>query len=318
MGRVRDAWGPDNIGDLTGRTALVTGANSGIGFEAALELAAHGAHVVLACRDLDKAQRAADRITGAAENSSVELLSLDLSKLTSVRRAAAEFSDRHARLDLLVNNAGVMATPRMVTDDGFELQMATNYLGHFALTGLLLGHLLTTSASRVVNVSSKAHLIGRIDFSDIAGVAHYNRSIAYGRSKLANLMFTYELNRRLDAARSSSIAVAAHPGWARSNLAVTGPTMGASGPVRRFGEIAGRHFGQASAAGALPTLFACCSDEVRGGDFYGPGGLAGLVGPVVKANSSRKSRNAASAEKLWRASEELTDVHYVFDSCERS
>jgi NAD(P)-dependent dehydrogenase (short-subunit alcohol dehydrogenase family) len=312
LGSPRRAWGPDDIGDLTGKTALITGANSGIGFEAALELAAHGAHVVLACRNLDNAQRAAERIHGLADNSSVETLSLDLAKLASVRSAARDFAGAHARLDLLVNNAGVMATPLKVTDDGFELQIATNFLGHFALTGLLLGHLLTTPSSRVVTVSSKAHLIGRIDFNDIAGTANYNRAIAYGRSKLAGLLFTYELDRRLKEIQSSSIAVAVHPGWAKSSLAVSGPTMDRSGPVRRLGEIAGRHFGQASAAGALPTLYACSSRDVQGGEFYGPRGLGGLVGPPVNVNSSRQSHRVDYAKKLWSASEELTGVSYAF------
>ena len=195
-----EAWSLDDIGDQTGRVALVTGANSGIGFETARALADHGAHVVLACRDLEKARRAADKLENDLDQSSIELLALDLSDLVSVRRAAEQFLAEHARLDLLINNAGVMGTPYRQTADGFELQMATNHLGHFALTGLLLDRLLTSGRSRVVTVSSLMHRVGHIDFDDVAGLKIRNTWPHYGTSKLANLLFTAELSRRLRGA----------------------------------------------------------------------------------------------------------------------
>ena len=207
-----EAWSLDDIGDQTGRVVLITGANSGIGLETARALADHGAHVVMACRDIEKAQRAADKLENDLDQSSFELLALDLSDLVSVRRAAEQFRSEHARLDLLINNAGVMGTPYRQTADGFELQMATNHLGHFALTGLLLDRLLTSGRSRVVTVSSLMHRNGHIDFDDVAGLKIRNTWQHYGASKLANLLFTAELSRRLLADGETAIAVAAHPG----------------------------------------------------------------------------------------------------------
>ena len=190
-------WSPDDIGDQTGRVALVTGANSGIGFATARALAEKGAHVVLACRNPERARRAADELESDLDRSSIELLTVDLSDLVAVRRSAERFLAEHARLDLLVNNAGVMGTPYRQTADGFELQMATNHLGHFALTGLLLDRLVTSGRSRVVTVSSLMHRIGHIDFDDVAGLKIRNTWSHYGNSKLANLLFTAELDRRL-------------------------------------------------------------------------------------------------------------------------
>ncbi|HEX4081697.1 MAG TPA: oxidoreductase, partial [Acidimicrobiales bacterium] len=222
-------WGPDDIGDLTGTVALVTGANSGIGHETAVELAAHGAHVVLACRDRVKGLQAADHVVGNAAGASVELLVVDLASQSSVHEAARRFTDEHGRLDVLVNNAGVMAAPFACTDDGFERQFATNHLGPFALTGLLLDRMRTLPGSRIVTVSSALHRLGHLDLASaerLQGLAGaHNRWLAYGNTKLANLLFTYELDRRLRAAGAATIAVAAHPGWARTNLATTGPVM---------------------------------------------------------------------------------------------
>jgi NAD(P)-dependent dehydrogenase (short-subunit alcohol dehydrogenase family) len=338
MGRRRATrWGPDDIGDLTGKTMIVTGANSGIGFETAVELAAHGAHVVLACRNSVKGQSAGDRIVGASPGASVEVLPLDLSSQESVRRAATRFTAEHGRLDVLVNNAGVMGTPYYLTEDGFERQFATNHLGPFAFTGLLLDSLLTTPGSRVVTVSSALHRMGRLnlptrlgtptqappeagtptpprpDFSNLQGLGGgHNRWFAYGNTKLANLAFTYELDRRLRAAGANTIAVAAHPGWAQSNLASNGPTMGGSAFRARAGTLAG-HLGQSTAGGALPTLYAAAEPGVAGGEYFGPGGLAEQYGPPVRVRSSRRSHREDDAARLWAASEELTGVHYPLD-----
>jgi NAD(P)-dependent dehydrogenase (short-subunit alcohol dehydrogenase family) len=306
-------WGPDDIRDLTGRVAVVTGANSGIGYEAAVELAAHGAHMVLACRDRARGLQAVDRIMGAAPWATAETVPLDLARLASVREAAARIGAEHGRLDLLVNNAGVMATPFGVTEDGFERQMATNHLGHFALTGLLLDLLLTTGGSRVVTVSSHVHRIGRL-VTPSAGPspAGYSRWLAYANSKLANLYFTYELDRRLRAAGATTLAVAAHPGWARSNLAVNGPATGGSALRARAGAAA-THLGQSAAAGALPTLFAATDPAVVGGRYYGPSGPLGCFGSPGPARSSRRSHRADEAARLWAASEEATGVRFDLD-----
>jgi NAD(P)-dependent dehydrogenase (short-subunit alcohol dehydrogenase family) len=230
----------------------------------------------------------------------------------AVRRSAEQFLAEHARLDLLVNNAGVMGTPYRQTADGFELQMATNHLGHFALTGLLLDRLVTSGRSRVVTVSSLMHRIGHIDFDDVAGLKIRNTWSHYGNSKLANLLFTAELDRRLRAAGESVVAVTAHPGWTRSNLIGNGAALG-NGRVRaRAGSAFGTLLGQTAAAGAWSTLYAATSPDVQSGQFIGPGHLAELFGPPSVVTPNRRARNLADAARLWEVSEDLTDVHYRF------
>jgi NAD(P)-dependent dehydrogenase (short-subunit alcohol dehydrogenase family) len=304
------AWGTDDIGDLTGLVALVTGANSGIGYQTVSALAEHGAHVVMACRDPAKASRAFDTLEGTLPRSSLQLLDLNLSDLFSVRRAAEEFRSEHARLDLLVNNAGVMGTPYRQSADGFELQMATNHLGHFALTGLLLDRLLVSGRSRVVTVSSQMHRIGLLHLDDVAGNTVRNTWVNYGTSKLANLLFTDELSRRLAAAGAPTLAVTAHPGWTRSNLAGTGASVGDKKLRGKFGRFAGRTFGQATATGALPTLYAATGRTVTSGQYIGPSHAFQLFGPPKVVRPDRRARNAETAHRLWDISEELTDVRY--------
>jgi NAD(P)-dependent dehydrogenase (short-subunit alcohol dehydrogenase family) len=303
-------WSAADIGDLTGRIALVTGANSGIGYEVAGALAGHGAHVILACRDAEKARRARDKLESELDRSSLELLDLDLADLVSVRRAAAAVLATHARLDVLVNNAGVMGTPYRQTPDGFELQMATNHLGHFALTGLLLDRIVTTERSRVVTVSSHMHRVGRLRLDDVAGAAPHNTWVTYGTTKLANLLFNAELARRLAAARLSTLAVAAHPGWTRSNLAGNGAALGPNRVRRRLARTAGRTLGQSASAGALPVLCAATSSSVHSGMYLGPARFFGMAGPPRVDRPSRRARDEAAAAALWLASEELTDVSY--------
>jgi len=307
-------WGTADIGDLTGRVALVTGANSGLGYETAKALADHGAHVILACRDDEKARRARDKMESELDCCSLELLHLDLADLVSVRSAAEVTLAVHARLDLLVNNAGVMGTPYRLTADGFELQMATNHLGHFALTGLLLDRIVTTERSRVVTVSSHLHRIGRLRPGGVAGVGARNTWLSYGDSKLANLLFTAELSRRLAAAGLGTLAVAAHPGWTRSNLAGSGAALGGGRVRRKLGRAAGTTLGQSAAAGALPILCAATSGAIRSGQFIGPARLFGMTGPPRVARPSRHARDAADAAELWRESEELTGVRYSVDA----
>ena len=303
-------WSAEDIGDLTGRVALVTGANSGIGYETAKALADHGAHVVLACRNDEKARQARDKMESELDRSSLEVLHLDLADLVSVRRAAEAVLSVHARLDLLVNNAGVMGTPYRLTADGFELQMGTNHLGHFALTGVLLDRILTTERSRVVTVSSNLHRAGRLRSADAAGVGTRNTWVAYGSSKLANLLFTAELSRRLGAAGLPTLAVAAHPGRTRSNLAGNGAALGGSRVRRKLGRAAGTTLGQSTAAGALPVLCAATSGAIRSGQYIGPAHLLELFGPPRVARRSRRARDTTAAAALWLASEELTGVRY--------
>ncbi len=244
------------------------------------------------------------------EQASFELLALDLSDQVSVRRAAEQFLSEHARLDLLINNAGIMGTPYRQTADGFELQMATNHLGHFALTGLLLDRLLTSGRSRVVTVSSVVHRNGHIDFDDVAGLKIRNTWQHYGASKLANLLFTAELSRRLLADGETTIAVTAHPGWTRSNLFGTGAAVGSARARAKASRAIGSHLGQATATGALPTLYAATAAEVSSGQFIGPGHAFQLFGPPALVQPAKRARSAADAARLWEISEELTGVRY--------
>jgi NAD(P)-dependent dehydrogenase (short-subunit alcohol dehydrogenase family) len=304
-------WSAADAGDLTGRVALVTGANSGIGYETTRVLSDHGAHVIMACRDREKAARARDKLESQLDRSSLELLDLDLSDLISVRAAAERVIEQHARLDLLVNNGGVMGTPYRQTADGFELQMATNHLGHFALTGLLLDRLVTTERSRIVAVSSHMHRFGRIRPDNVATTKARNSWIQYSTTKLANLLFVAELSRRLEAGGFRTMALAAHPGWTRSNLAGTGAALSKSRVRRRLSRAAGASLGQSAAGGALPVLCAATSSHVHNGQYIGPGGAFGLYGPPRVARPSRRARDPKMAARLWATSEELTRVRYT-------
>jgi NAD(P)-dependent dehydrogenase (short-subunit alcohol dehydrogenase family) len=305
-----DTWSAVDVGDLTGRVALVTGANSGIGYEVTRVLADHGAHVLMACRNQEKAARARDKLESQLSRSSLELVDLDLSDLASVRAAAGRVLDQHARLDLLVNNAGVMGTPSLQTADGFELQMATNHLGHFALTGLLLDRLVTTERSRIVTVSSHMHRLGRVRPDDVAGAKARNPWLVYSTSKLANLLFVAELSRRLEAGGFRTTALASHPGWTRSNLAGSGGALSGSRVRRRLSRAVGSNLGQSAAGGALPVLCASTAANVRNGQYIGPAGAFGMYGPPRLARPSRRARDLSMAARLWAASEELTGVHY--------
>jgi NAD(P)-dependent dehydrogenase (short-subunit alcohol dehydrogenase family) len=302
----QDKWTTDDIPDQTSRTAVVTGANTGLGLETAKALAARQASVVLAVRNIDKGKQAAATIATASPGADVTVQRLDLSSLDSVREAAAELRASHDRIDLLINNAGVMYTPRSATADGFELQFGTNHLGHFALTGLLLDRLLATEGSRVVTVSSVGHRIrSRIDFDDLGFQRRYSRVAAYGRSKLANLLFTYELQRRLAEAGASTIAVAAHPGGSNTELVRNSPRV-----LQALNTVFGSLVAQRAAMGALPTLRAATDPTVDGGQYYGPDGFRELRGHPVVVPSSRRSHETDTQQRLWTVSEELTGVDY--------
>jgi NAD(P)-dependent dehydrogenase (short-subunit alcohol dehydrogenase family) len=296
-------WTTAGIPDQTGRTAVITGANTGLGYQTASALAASGAHVVLAVRDTGKGKDAAARIGG-----DVAVTELDLSSLESVQAAAEELRSRYDHIDLLINNAGVMTPPRSTTSDGFELQFGTNHLGHFALTGLLLDKLLDVPGARIVTVSSNGHKMGgAIHFDDLQWERSYSRMGAYSQSKLANLLFTYELQRRL-APRGKTIAVAAHPGLSSTELgrnlpSAIQPALNALAPL----------LAQPGSAGALPSLRAATDPGVLGGQYYGPDGVGQQRGNPVVVASSAQSYEVALQRRLWEVSEKLTGVAFPVD-----
>ncbi|CAJ1493564.1 SDR family NAD(P)-dependent oxidoreductase [[Mycobacterium] kokjensenii] len=297
-------WTTSDIPDQSGRVAVVTGANTGLGFETAAALAAHGARVVLAVRDPDRGRQAESLIRRRNPDADVSVQRLDLASLASIRDAAAQIRSAHERIDLLINNAGVMFPPKSTTVDGFELQFGTNHLGHFALTGLLLDRLLPVAGSRVVTVSSIGHRFrADIHFDDLQWERRYNRFEAYGQSKLANLLFTYELQRRL-APHATTIAVAAHPGGSNTELMRHLPRWAAAG----YPLIAPLF--QDPAMGALPTLRAAADPAALGGRYFGPDGFAQGRGYPKVVGSSRRSHDVARQRRLWAVSEELTGVRY--------
>ena len=305
-------WTADDIPDLTGRRAVVTGATSGLGEATAVELARHGAHVVLTARDAERGERSAARVRAAVPDASVEVGALDLADLSSVRAFAAAVVDRQPRepLDLLVNNAGVMAVPARRTVDGFELQVATNHLGPFALTGLLLPALLRRRGARIVTVSSFLHRVGSLRLGDLMSEQSYDPWQAYHRSKLANLLFMRELGRRAAVARVDLVSAAAHPGWARTNLQYVGPrTTGRRGGVA-LARVANAVLGQSATTGALPQLRAATDPGVRSGDYLGPRGVFEQRGLPRRVGMTRAARDDLAARSLWETSERLTGVHY--------
>ncbi|MDT5300736.1 MAG: hypothetical protein QOG79_3978 [Mycobacterium sp.] len=297
-------WTSADIPDQTGRVAVITGANTGLGYETAAALAAKGAHVVLAVRNLDKGKDAALRIAQATPGAKVELQELDLTSLDSVRSAAEQLKSDHDSIDLLINNAGVMFTPKSTTKDGFELQFGTNHLGHFAFTGLLLDRVLAAPGSRVVTVSSVGHRFARqgIRFDDLQWDRDYSRVGAYGQAKLANLLFTYELQRRL--AGTQTIATAAHPGGSRTELTRNLPPL--VGALTRLVEP----LFQDPDMGALPSLRAATDPGVLGGQYYGPDGFGEQRGYPKVVSSSAPSHDVDAQRRLWAVSEELTQVVY--------
>ncbi len=303
-------WSEADIPDLSGKTIVITGANSGLGFAAATALAGKGAQVVLACRDQAKGRAAEEQIRRDHPHARTALMPLDLSSLADIRRFADALRAGYPRIDVLMNNAGVMALPYRKTADGFEMQFGTNHLGHFALTGLLLDRLLATPGARVVTVSSGAHRMGSIRFDDPQWQQGYRKWPAYGQSKLANLLFAYELQRRLAACGADTVSVAAHPGYAATSLQAAGPRMQGSALLERVMELGNSLFSQSAAMGALPQLYAAVAPDVHGGDYFGPDGLGELWGSPKKVTSNARSRDPEAARRLWTLSEQLTGVAY--------
>lgn len=297
-------WTTADIPDLTGKIAVITGSNAGLGFHIAADLAGAGARVIMACRNDAKASEAATRIRGRGPRGTVETMTLDLADLSSVTAFSERLLATVDRLDILGNNAGLMALDESRTVDGFETQFGVNHLGHFALTGRVLPLLLATPGSRIVNHSSMGHRPGRMHLDDLMFERRrYSRWPAYFQSKLANLLFSLELQRRLSLAGASTIALTAHPGGSRTDLGVEG-----SGLLNRALKPIGG-FGQSAAKGALPFVRACVDPSARGGEFFGPRFL--IFGSPRLETPTKRARDLSTARDLWTASEELTDVHYL-------
>ncbi|WP_318568250.1 oxidoreductase [Salinigranum marinum] len=307
-------WTAVEMPDIDGQTVIVTGANSGLGYEATRAFARVGARVILACRSVDRGEAAAAEIEREVAGADLSVRELDLASLSSVRAFADGFDgDLHA----LCNNAGVMALPRSETTEGFETQFGVNHLGHFALTGLLFDRLRETAATagdvRVVTHASGLHERGEIDFDDLQGERDYDRWEAYAQSKLANVLFAYELDRRLgDSGIDDVTSVACHPGYAATNLQRRGPEAEGSRLKAALMTVANAVFAQSAARGALPLLYAATAPDVDGGDYVGPGGLLNMRGTPEKQRSSERSYDRRTAARLWDVSENLTGVTYGF------
>ena len=298
-------WTAEDIPNQAGKTAIVTGSSSGIGFEAARVLANKGASVIIAVRSLDKGKAAADKILAQNKDADVKVLKLDLANLAAVKEFADEFKKTHSQLDLLINNAGVMIPPYSKTADGFELQFGTNHLGHFALTAHLLDVLTNTEDARIVNVSSGAHKAGNLNFDDLTWEKRsYSAWKAYGDSKIANLYFTFELNKKLKAHGFDTIATVAHPGWTATEL------QRHSGIIETLNGV----FAQNISMGALPTLRAAFDENAVGGEYFGPQGFMEMRGYPVKVEPNALAKDEQIAAKLWSVSEDLTGVKYEFNT----
>lgn len=308
------SWTVDQMPDCTDRTVLITGANSGLGFEATKAFAANGATVIMACRSTDRGKQAATEIRDSIPDTGATLnvRHCDLASLDSIESFATGVNQNYDAVDVLCNNAGVMAIPRQETEDGFEKQLGVNHLGHFALTGHLLDLLIgSEDESRIVTHSSGAHESGEVDFDDLHREQSYGKWEAYGQSKLANLLFAYELQRQLEAANiTDTISVACHPGYAATNLQYRGPKQEGSTLRMGFMKVANAIVGQSAQKGALPLLYASVAPDVQGGDYYGPDGFMSMRGAPEKQSSNEASYNETDAKRLWKKSQELTDVEY--------
>ncbi len=306
-------WTTADIPSLNGKVALVTGANSGLGYETTKALTGAGATVIMACRNVEKGEAAMKRMEKDLAWSDLTVLQLDLASLESIRSFSELVMDREEKIDILVNNAGLMALPYRQTVDGFEMQFGVNHLGHFALTGLLFPMLNEGEEARIVNVSSMAHRFGTMNFSDLQSIEHYKKWKAYGQSKLANLLFTCELNKRIKVHGGNVIALSAHPGYAATELVFKGPELENNKSLQRILNLGNRIVGQPAWMGALPSLFAATAPEAEQGAYYGPGGLLGIRGYPVKSRPKAGLVNDADARRLWEESMKLTSVYWLED-----
>ncbi|WP_440992264.1 oxidoreductase [Haloarchaeobius baliensis] len=307
-------WTAADVPDLSGRTVVVTGANSGLGLEGTKHFAGAGATVVMACRSTSKGESAAAEVRQTVPDAALDVRECDLADLDSVRSFADGVDEAYDAVDVLCNNAGVMAIPRSETNDGFETQFGVNHLGHFALTGHLLGLLRASEGeARVVSQSSGLHERGEMEFDDLHGERDYDKWDAYAQSKLANLLFAYELDRRLDDAGVDDVtSVGCHPGYSATNLQYRGPEASGSWLRLAMMRVANAVVGQSPSVGSLPMVYAATHPDIEGGEYVGPGGLMDMRGyPAVQASSDR-SHDEASARRLWEVSTELTGVTYAF------
>jgi NAD(P)-dependent dehydrogenase (short-subunit alcohol dehydrogenase family) len=305
-------WSTEQVPSQSGKVAIVTGANSGIGFQAALALAKKDVEVILACRDLKKGEEAKTNIVNEYPKSRITCMKIDLSSLREVREFADQFHKQYNKLDLLINNAGIMMSPYKVTEDGFENQLATNYIGHFALTGLLLPVLTKTPSSRVVTLTSLSYKWAQIQFEELRSrkgyfdgldaMKSYSRRKAYGQSKRACLVFAYELQRRLSAAGYSTLSIAVHPGLSKTNLDQYFPAL-----IRPLGSL----FLQPAQKGALPVLYAALEKVIKGGEFIGPDGFQEIRGYPTRVDSDEYSKDVQIAQRLWKVSQEMTNIYYL-------
>jgi len=302
-------WTTHDIPDLCGKTVLITGANSGLGLESARAMAEKGAHVIMACRNPHKAEAAASTIRAQTPAAELELAELDLASLASVRTFAERVLARHKRLDVLLNNAGIMAIPQRRTVDGFEMQFGTNHLGHFALTARLFDLLGRTPGARIVNVASQAHVLAKMRWHDLDWQQGYAPWAAYGMSKLANLLFTRELARRIEKRGAGLLAAAAHPGYAATNLQYAAPEMNGKKLTAKVLRTVNPLLGQPPDMGALPQLYAAIATDVTPRDYIGPDGFLGGRGHPVRAWSAPQSRDQLAMQRLWDVSEQLTNTH---------
>lgn len=304
-------WTADDIPDQAGRTVLVTGANSGLGLRSTEALAASGARVLLACRNAEKAAAALESVKSRATGVAPEVVLLDLADLDSVRECAEAVDKMVDRLDVLMNNAGVMALPLRRTKAGFEMQFGTNHLGHFALTGLLLPALLRAPEPRVVNVSSTGHRFGSMRWDDLNWEKRrYSKWRAYGQTKLANLLFSGELQRRATTAGTALTVASAHPGYAATNLSSAGPEMAGNAVMLKMSHLSDRFIGQSDAMGALPQLYAATMPDVRPDDYFGPDGLAEQRGYPKRVGRSSAASDPTAGSRLWKESEKMTGISY--------
>ena len=301
-------WTLDKAPDQTGKVAIITGANSGIGYETALALAEKGATTILACRNTQKGEAAKKRILARHQNAKVKVSQIDTGSLKSVRSFAKKFLRDHTKLDLLINNAGIMMTPYSLSVDGIESQFAVNYVGHFFLTGLLLPFLNKTKGARVVNLGSTAYTYGGIQFEDINFTQNYDRKKSYGQSKTACIVFAYELQKRLEAAKHSTLSVVAHPGYSATNLGQNLPPLLKCLMV----PIINTFYSQSAADGALNILYAALGKDIVGGVFIGPSGKGEAKGAPTKVTSPNWTHASALGKKLWTLSEKLTGIKYDF------
>ena len=302
-------WISENVPEMTGKLVIVTGANSGLGLEVSKVFAAQGANLIMACRNISKGKEALNSIKEIYPGASVEVAELDLADLNSVQSFVEKITKEYKRLDILCNNAGVMALPELRTKDGFEMQFGTNHLGHFSLTLGLLPLLNTSDGARVVNISSMAAKMGKIDFSNLNAEKNYDKWGAYGQSKLANLLFTFELQKRLQKSGSKTTVYSSHPGYSATNLLTTGPKLEGASVKKKFMQLADSLIATKASLGALSTIYAATSQEVKAGALYGPA-LFGMWGLPAENKIVEKGKDPETALKLWDVSEKLTGIKY--------